>query len=109
MKNTLDDIAKLKNDWNENSAPAFSEALIQRCRSICETLISEPSIFPTANDSIQLEWDGPDETYLEIELFENGRCSLSELNASGQWSSVNLTDIEATQKANRILIMWRKI
>ena len=72
----LDQIASLKNNWNDNGAEAFSKEIIQRSRDLITTLDRQPMIFPTANDSIQFEYEKENGDYLEFELFENGKCKL---------------------------------
>lgn len=68
----LDEIASLIDDWNGNGATAFSEDLLKRVRKIIVSVRSQPEIFPTANESIQLEWDREDGEYLEMEVTLSG-------------------------------------
>ncbi len=64
----LQEIANLKNNWNNNGASAFNTKLIDKVRALTISLTYQPEIFPTANDSIQLEWDKCNGEYLEIEV-----------------------------------------
>lgn len=73
---TLDQIASLKDNWNDNGATAFSEYIIQRSRDLIKKLDRQPLIFPTANDSIQFEYEKENGDYLEFELFEDGQCKM---------------------------------
>ena len=64
----IDAISNLKTNWNGNGANAFKTELIDKIRRIISALYIQPDIFPTPADSIQLEYDGPDDSYLEIEI-----------------------------------------
>lgn len=67
----LDSILKLEKDWNDNNADPFSKILINKCKLIIEDLTVQPDIFPTANDSIQMEYEKDNGSYLEFEIFDN--------------------------------------
>ena len=63
-------IAGLKDDWNLHGASSFSESLLKLCRNMLLKLKRQPDIFPTANNSIQFEFENNDD-YLEIEIFDD--------------------------------------
>lgn len=65
----LDNIALLKDNWNKNGAQAFHPDLIEKCRDIIAVLPIKPLVFPTAQGSIQLEYEKLGSKYLEIEIF----------------------------------------
>ncbi|MFD2074645.1 hypothetical protein [Geobacillus jurassicus] len=67
----LQAIRELGNDWNGNGADPFSDKLIEKVFSVIHTVIKQPKLFPTARDSIQLEFEKENGDYLELELFEN--------------------------------------
>lgn len=67
----LEQIAQLKEDWDGDGAQPFSNCLISRVREIIMRLQNQPEIFPTACDSIQIEYDGTDGSHLEFEISEN--------------------------------------
>lgn len=67
---TLNNIRALRPNWNEDGADAFTPELINRVEDIVKKLKIQPYIFPTQNDSIQLEYEF-DKDYLEFEIFEN--------------------------------------
>lgn len=81
----LSEIALLEDNWNNNGATGFSESLINRCRESVKNLVHQPDIFPTADTSIQFEWEKTQGEYLEIELFENGLCKMACRDARGEW------------------------
>lgn len=58
-----------KDNWNEHGAKAFNKLHIELCNTLLNMLPYQPEIFPTANGSIQLEYDGHNESYLEFEVF----------------------------------------
>lgn len=67
-------IAQLSDDWNGYGASAFSAEIINRVRKVISAIMDAgltPQVFPTAADSIQLEFDNED-CYLEFEIYEDG-------------------------------------
>ena len=67
----LESFLNLPENWNGNGAKPFSFELINYVIEILCRLPKQPQIFPTAENSIQLEYDNPDGSYLEIEVFED--------------------------------------
>lgn len=67
----LSEIQSLKENWNNNGASAFSETLVNSVRKIMLSVDKQPEIFPTACDSIQLEWDKDNGDYLEMEVADD--------------------------------------
>ena len=68
--NKLESFRGLKKDWNGYNAEPFSEKLINKALELLKQTIPVPEVFPTANNSIQFEWEKTG-LYLEIEIFEN--------------------------------------
>jgi len=64
----LDVIKELPDNWNQKGAKKFSPELIENCKSILKNLNHPPFIAPTANDSIQFEYEGEDGNYLEFDV-----------------------------------------
>lgn len=69
----ISEIGRLEEDWNGNGASKFSPQLLDSVRDIVKELPRQPGIFPTARESIQLEYENGAGDYLEFELFEGGR------------------------------------
>ena len=69
----ISEIRDLPDNWNENGALGFSDEILNMLCQILEKLSVQPQIFPTARDSIQLEFENNYGDYLEVELFEDGR------------------------------------
>jgi len=61
-------IGTLEHDWNGNGAPALPRELIDKVRSILSELVIQPEIFPTALQTIQLEYDNSRKDHMEIEI-----------------------------------------
>lgn len=80
----LDQIEALDDNWNENGAKAFNKQLIAKVREIITLLEKQPEIFPTACDSIQMEYEKEDDSYLEIELSLAERWNAFEIDNTGR-------------------------
>lgn len=79
----LEDIAQLQDNWNGNGAKAISNSLIAKTRNLVMLLNNQPEIFPTACDSIQIEYDNESGAHLEIELTENEMAELFMVDSNG--------------------------
>lgn len=95
----LDQIASLKDGWNGDTAKAFDIQLISKVRSIITMLELQPEIFPTACESIQLEYEKEDGSYLEIEINSDEVWEIFEINKDREekYSSI-AANIEAVIK-----------
>ncbi len=69
---TLKVIEALQSNWNGYGADSFSVDLISKVREFVVSAVIQPDIFPTARDSIQIEYEKDNGDYLEFEFFENG-------------------------------------
>lgn len=61
-------ISMLEHNWNGNGALAIPKELIDKVRSIITALTIQPEIFPTALQTIQLEYDNSRKDHMEIEI-----------------------------------------
>lgn len=69
---TLKIIEKLKKNWNGNNAEPISQKIIDVVRGlICILGDKQPDIFPTACDSLQIEYEKNNGEYLEFEFLNN--------------------------------------
>lgn len=66
---TLEKLKYLKDNWNLYGAKPLDPHVIDSCINLISTLTYQPDIFPTANLSIQLEYENKNEDYLELEFF----------------------------------------
>lgn len=80
----LEQIAELEDGWDGDGAGAFSAALIQTVRDIVVSLDRQPEIFPTACDTIQMEYDHEDGSYLEIEISDDNRAKVFSVDCNGE-------------------------
>ena len=79
----INEIEKLEKGWNGNGADPFSRELINNVRRIIENAVYQPEIFPTANDSIQLEYDKKNGEHMEIEIFESKDAEVFIIDSNG--------------------------
>lgn len=75
----LKKISEYKDNWNGYGAEPFDKDLIEECKTIIDNLFVYPMVFPTANNSIQLEYKN-DNTYFEIEIFSDRYCLFCKIN-----------------------------
>ena len=64
----LEEIGSLKDNWNGKGAPAIPPVLIKKTRALLKSLTIQPEIFPTALETIQLEFDNSRHDHMEIEI-----------------------------------------
>jgi len=76
-------ISLLKDNWDGNGANAFSKDLISKVRNIIILLNKQPELFPTSVNSIQLEYEGADNSYLEIEITDQDTAEVYRIDRSG--------------------------
>lgn len=95
----LETIAMLQDNWNANGAKAFSANLISKVRNIIVFLEIQPEIFPTACESLQLEYDKQDGSHMEIELTESENAEIFVVDSMGGESIRNIrASIEVINK-----------
>ncbi len=92
MEKRLDEIGRLPYDWNGNSADRFNKSLIDKCKKIVSILPVESEIYPTANGSVQMEYEEADGSYLEFEISENETVMLK-ISETGKESSQSIYGI----------------
>ncbi|MEN1969856.1 hypothetical protein WMZ97_17480 [Lentibacillus sp. N15] len=69
--NKLKDFLKLEENWNSNQAAVFDEDLINKALEIISVIPVQPDVFPTARQSIQMEYEKENGDYLEFEIFKD--------------------------------------
>lgn len=67
----LSEFAGLTRGWNGYDAESLDVKVIERAKMIIHRLKEQPEVYPTANSSIQLEYELSNGGYLEFEIFEN--------------------------------------
>ena len=67
----LERFALFQENWNGYGAKPFSKTLLSRAENLIRGLSTQPELFPTADDSIQIEYDKEGGGYLEIQITDN--------------------------------------
>jgi len=97
---SLKEIQALPNNWNDNNASQFSSQLINKAKVFISNSIAiaqHLSVFPTANNSIQVEWELFNGFYCEAEIFENSIEIYAEKNDE-EFIQESFTDIEESSR-----------
>lgn len=92
----LEQISGFKDNWNGNGAPVIPSVIIKKARALIKTLIIQPEIFPTALETIQLEFDNSRHDHMEIEI---GRSDTVEVFVAPYDGSDYCETIRATAAA----------
>lgn len=91
----LKTISELEDNWNDNGAKQFEKSLLAQCFIILSVLEKfPPEVFPVADRSIQMEYDGDDDSYLQFRIYEDDIrefCVLS--NGERITKHINSTEI----------------
>ena len=87
-------ISTLQDNWNGNGASAFSQKLISTVQNVVVSLNRQPELFPTPANSIQLEYEGDNNSYLEIEILESEDAEVYRINRDGSEDSFT-TSVDA--------------
>lgn len=95
----LEEISKLPDNWNERGSNKVSTDLLDYVKNILAVLDVEPNIFPTARDSIQLEYENSAGDYLEFEIFEDRKIKKFFYGSDGKTS----TDFVSESQLNGIV------
>lgn len=95
----LDEIASLQDNWNGNGAKSFSNQLISQVKNLIILLEIQPEVFPTACETIQLEYDKEDGAHLEIEIKEDKSAEVFWIKHTGEEELRNIqANIEMIDK-----------
>lgn len=80
----LDEIKSLKKNWNGNKAKPIPGKIVNKTKALIINLDKQPQIFPTADDSIQIEYDGENNSYLELQVTKGNELSYYKVDKSGK-------------------------
>ncbi|MBQ3395192.1 MAG: hypothetical protein IJR43_10605 [Synergistaceae bacterium] len=64
----LKEIALFQENWNGYGAKPLSESVIKRAEDVIRGVYIQPRLFPTADNTIQMEYEKPTGAYLEIQI-----------------------------------------
>lgn len=93
----LEEIKSLPDNWNGNGAKMFSPKFISYVRAILTNLDVEPDVFPTARDSIQLEYENSTGDYLEFEIFEDRKIKKFFCGSDGKTSTNSVSETQLNE------------
>lgn len=79
----LDEIEGLKKNWNGNKAKPISKKIVNKTKTLIINLEKQPQIFPTGNDSIQIEYDGENKSYLELQITKHNELAYFKVDKLG--------------------------
>lgn len=96
----IDRISDLVDNWDGEGAGRFDPVFIKSIRQIVQQLAFEPEVFPTAANSIQLEYR-KDGNYLEFEILEN--LSVEVLMVKHHTTTANTIDDIKVKQLNEYL------
>lgn len=93
----LNRICALKDNWDGYGAKTLPEGLITKAGELIRELQVQPEIFPTADGTIQIEYEKDNGDYLEFQFSGNGTCEVFRrmngkeeyFNALDDYSSIN--------------------
>ncbi|MBP3817964.1 MAG: hypothetical protein J6H31_06625 [Butyrivibrio sp.] len=97
----LGQIRRLGSNWNGYGAGAFDSGLINVVYKLIPKLIKQPEIFPTGRNTIQLEYDGVNNSYLEIEIKNEGLANFFFIDSNG--NEKEYTDIPNGNNINKLV------
>ena len=67
----LSEIASFGENWNGYGAKPISSSILKRTERIIRGIFEQPDLFPTADDSIQMEYEKENGAYLEIQITDS--------------------------------------
>ena len=80
------------NIFDKEDAKSFDIKLIERIKMIISSLKYQPEIFPTACETIQLEYDHNNGAYLEFEIGNDDEIKVFSIDENGNEESYNISD-----------------
>jgi len=90
---TLNAIRQFEKNWNGYGAEPIPDHIIEKVRTILPDIEKQPDIFPTGRKSIQLEYEKPNNDYLEFEFFEDKIIMYREWNGVEEEREIDFGDV----------------
>lgn len=97
----LDSFLNLKLNWNGNWAKRFTKAHIEIVKRIVMILPYQPEIFPTARESVLLEYDNNKGWFLSFEIRKNGRIDMFGTYNNGTTIEVKIYKEDMIERVNQ--------
>lgn len=66
--NKLKEISLFHENWNGYGAQPLSTLVLKRAEEVVRGVYLQPRLFPTADNTIQMEYESSDDAYLEIQI-----------------------------------------
>lgn len=79
----LRNILKYGENWDGDGGKPFDTKLIEATKNILLGISVQPEIFPTGRGSIQMEYEGTNESYLEIEIKSQDKATVYMVRKDG--------------------------
>lgn len=99
----LNRIREFEDNWNGYGAHPFAPEFVASVRELIEHLDRQPEIFPTAQNTIQFEYDKDNGDYLELEIFEDGTVDTFMLLNNGESNENTIeNNVEAINRLVKI-------
>lgn len=95
----VESFKNLQENWDGAGASSISEHLINTVRGLVLALHVQPEIFPTADGSIQLEFDTKNGDYLEFEIFSDMTVCKLLRTSEGPSADMDVLDIQKMNEA----------
>lgn len=86
---------KLQSNWNGYGAKEFDDEYLNSIKDLIQELPVQPEIFPTGRQTVQFEFSLPEDTFLEIEIFNGNAQCLSDINGLEEEKTISLTQINS--------------
>lgn len=97
----LDEIKQLNDNWDGENSKSFSTSLIQKVRNILMCLNVQPELFPTGCETIQLEYDGENDSYLEFEISDKPLVKVFRIDQNQKETSYNIDIADIEKEVNK--------
>lgn len=92
----LYNISLLEDGWNGYGSKKINEISIEVSKNIIKNISFQPIIYPTGRDSIQMQFELKDRSYLEFEIFqEKITCMVvpKRVYAKASFKKLKITDV----------------
>ena len=85
-------ISELPDNWDWYEAAPLAHSLIMDANAFLPKFLKQPEIFPTADGTIQMEYEKDNGDYLEIQFADNSMCEVYiSQNQSEKYFTINRT------------------
>lgn len=78
----LDRFRNMGENWNQYGARPLPDSLVDHAKRLVRGLPAMPEVFPTGRRSIHMQYESPQDDYLEFELYEDGHLEMFFMTAS---------------------------